>query len=104
MLRGPLTKLAGTVGFASLLSRALMIAQRQAPALAKWHVGADGVLEGFSDAPAAEATRQGGMILLSELLSLLVTFIGEPLTLRLMHEAWPKLTLKTLTPRTEAQP
>ena len=102
LLREPLTKLAGATGFSSLMSRALMIAQRQAPALRQWRVGADGALEcPPQDPQAAEAARQGGALLLSELLGLLVTFIGEPLTLRLVREAWPEV--ETLAPNMEAQ-
>jgi len=104
-LRGPLTKLAGAAGFASLLARALVLAQRQAPALAGLRVGADGVLErppeNPQDSNTAESARQGGVILVTELLGLLVTFIGTPLTLRLVQEAWPEASIKSLTSKTE---
>ena len=93
-LRSPVTKLIGAAGFASLLSRALALARRQAPSLEGLRVGADGSLAGFNevqqDSGAAEAARHGGVVLLAELLGLLVTFIGQPLTLRLVREAWPR--------------
>ena len=41
-LRVPLTRLAGTTGFSSLLSRALALAMRQAPSLERLRVEADG--------------------------------------------------------------
>ena len=104
-LRGPLTKLAGTAGFSSLLSRAVVLAQRQAPELEGLRVGADGTLEGLHETPqdrkAVQAAQRGGVILIAELLSLLVTLIGEPLTLQLVREAWPKKSLETLTLQSE---
>ena len=41
-LRGPLVKFAGVAGFASLLSRALVLAKVEVPALGAVHVRADG--------------------------------------------------------------
>jgi hypothetical protein len=107
-LRAPLAKFAGAAGFASLLSRALALAKRQAPSLEGLWVLADGTLMGFKeipqDLPDAEATRQGGVILVTELLGLLVIFIGEPLTLSLVREAWPHASIETLTPKIEEKP
>jgi hypothetical protein len=107
-LRAPLTKFAGTAGFASLLSRALALAKRQAPSLEGLWVLGDGTLMGFKEIPqdlaAADATRQGGIILVTELLGLLVMFIGEPLTLSLVREAWPDASIETLTSKTEEKP
>jgi hypothetical protein len=107
-LRVPLTKFAGAAGFSSLLSRALAMAKQQAPSLAGLWVDADGSLVGFNniqhDLAVAEATRQGEVILVSELLGLLVMFIGEPLTLNLVREAWPYASIETPTLRTEEKP
>jgi hypothetical protein len=103
-LRIPLTRLAGATGFSSLLSRALTVARRQVPELAELRVTADGSLEGFQeisrDRNAVEATRHGGAVLLAELLGLLVTLIGKPLTLSLVREAWPDMALETMAPDT----
>lgn len=44
-LRQPLTTLAGVAGFRSLLSRALVIAQRNAPGLSGLRINPDGSLE-----------------------------------------------------------
>jgi hypothetical protein len=100
-LRVPLTKLIGAAGFASLLSRALALARRQAPPLEGLRVGADGLLTGFNevqqDSGAAEAARHWGAVLVAELLGLLVTFIGQPLTLSLVREAWPDASVETMT-------
>ena len=105
-LRVALTKLAGAAGFSSLLSRALTMAKRRAPSLEGLRVGADGSLEGFKeqDLDAAESTRHGGVVLLSELLGLLVTLVGEPMTLTLVRDVWPDVPMETLTPDPEERP
>jgi len=104
-LRIPLIRLAGTGGFSSLLCRALAMAQRQVPGLAGLRVGADGSLEGFEeisrDEDAAEAARRGGVVLLAELLGLLFVLIGEPLTLILVSEIWPEVSLETIAPHSD---
>jgi len=98
-LRAPLTKLIGAGGFSSLLSRALSLARRQAPALVALRVESDGSLAGLDavlqDAGANEAP-QGGEVLVGELLGLLVTFIGEPLMLSLVREAWPTGSIRSI--------
>ncbi len=107
-LRMPLTKLVGVAGFASLLSRALALASRQAPSLSGLRVQADGSLAGFDDAQklaaTTDASAQAGEILMAELLGLLVTFIGQQLTLTLVREAWPETSLETLALNTEGKP
>ena len=92
-LRVRLIKLAGIVGFRSLLSRALTLAKAEAPSLNMVHVSVDGSLKGFdgieqSQEPAAAV--QAGTVLVAHLLELLVTFIGQPLTLRLIRDKWPE--------------
>jgi hypothetical protein len=87
-LRVPLTKLAGITGFCSLLSRALALAKAEVPSLDPVRVGTDGALEGF-DGIGRTADAGAGVAIVSQLLGLLVTFIGEPLTLRLVRDAWP---------------
>jgi hypothetical protein len=91
-LRLPLSKLAGVAGFRSLLSRAVALARAELPSLVTMHVGTDGSLAGL-DGPGLDqdtgAGGQAGVVVVAQLLGLLVTFIGEPLTLRLVREAWP---------------
>lgn len=86
-LRSPLIALAGTAGFRSLLARALTLAKREAPDLEGVQVKEDGSLEGLN----GEET-EGGTVLLAHLIGLLETFIGEPLTLRLLSDIWPDLS------------
>ena len=92
-LRIILTKFAGAEGFASLLRRALKLTSADVPALQSVKIGADGRLEGFeqivADADTGAAGGEAAVAITAHLLWLLVTFIGEPLTLRLVREAWP---------------
>ena len=90
-LRRPLVTLTGIGGFRSLLARALTLAKAQAPALNIVQIEPDGSLTGFGndEAQAAEA----GVMLIAQLLSLLVTFIGEHLMLTLVCDAWPDLPI-----------
>ena len=56
----------------------------------------DGSLEGFDAAGCRHAAARGGeagAAVVVQLLGLLVTFIGEPLTLRLVRESWPDAAL-----------
>src|SRR6185369_2629253 len=85
-------KFAGAEGFASLLRRALVLASEEEPALQSVKVGAGGRLEGMeqlaADKVACPAGDEPAVAVISHFLELLVTFIGEPLTLRLVREAW----------------
>ncbi len=84
----PLARLAGVVGFRSLLSRALSLAKAEDKSLTTAHVGTDGTLEGFDNTEHTQG-RDCGVALVAHLLGLLVTFIGEPLTRQLIRGAWP---------------
>lgn len=85
-LRVPLVTLTGAAGFSSLLARALTLARREAPALNAVQVKPDGSLENLDGEAAQEHP-----ILVGYLLNLLITFIGEALTMRLLHDVWPEL-------------
>jgi hypothetical protein len=92
-LRRPLITLAGVAGFRSLLSRALMLARAEAPSLSAVEVSADGSLQGqeeFASQSNKEQARDGGVILIAQLIKLLLTFIGEGITLRLVQDVWPE--------------
>src|SRR5688500_14017195 len=86
-LRGRLTKLMGAVGFSTLLSRALSLAKDEVPSLEAVQVRADGSLEGFDrdgQGQDAETITNRDVVLVAHLLGLLVTFVGAPLTMRLL--------------------
>ena len=91
-LRLPLCSLAGVAGFRSLLSRALVLARAEAPSLSVVQVGADGSLKGLDElGPQADSDRFGEeAILIAQLLGLLLTFIGEGVTFRLVQDVWPE--------------
>jgi hypothetical protein len=94
-LRRPVCALAGVPGFRSLLSRALTLARAEAPILSAVRVAADGSLEGLDELGRQidkDQVREGGVILIAQLLGLLLTFIGETMTSRLVtSEALPPL-------------
>ena len=98
-LRPHLASLMGNTGFLALLLRAQARAERDVPSLRAVEVKADGSLH-MPDESAAQIDPEngveGGVVLLAQLLGLLVTFIGEHLTLRLVDEIWPKLLLNNL--------
>jgi hypothetical protein len=92
-LRGPLITLAGVAGFRSLLSRALTLARAEVPSLSAVQVAADGSLRGLDELVSQtdkEHAREGGAILIAQLVGLLLTFIGEGLTIRLVQDVWPE--------------
>jgi len=92
-LRRPLTILAGVAGFRSLLSRALTLARAEDPSLSAVQVAADGSVKGLDELASQtnkEQARNGGVILIAQLIGLLLTFIGEGLTLRLVQDVWPE--------------
>jgi hypothetical protein len=98
-LRPHLAILVGNIGFRALLSRALALANAEVPWLRAVHVKADGSFEELDELGAQldpDQIFEGRAVLLAQLLGLLVAFIGENLTLRLVREVWPKLSLTDL--------
>lgn len=95
-LRPHLATLMGKLGFRALLSRALALAGAEVPWLRAIQVKADDSFEGLSELETRVDARElfeGRVVLLAQILGLLVAFIGEDLTLRLVREVWPKLSL-----------
>jgi len=92
-LRRPVCVLAGVDGFRAILSRALALAKAEAPCLSAVRVAADGSLQGLDELGRQidkDQAREGGAILVAQLLGLLLTFIGEAMTSRLVtSEALP---------------
>lgn len=96
-LRISLTRFAGTEGFVSLLRRALTLASADLPCLRNVTVDEFGRLKGtehLAVETAAAAGHEAAVALTAHLLGLLVTFVGEPITLRLVREAWPDALLE----------
>jgi hypothetical protein len=99
-LRYSLSALAGLAGFQLLASRALALARTKAPNLSAVQVTADGSLQGLGQPKSRineDQDRQGEVILVAQLLTLLCTFIGVTLTLRLVQDVWPEASTITIS-------
>lgn len=95
-LRPHLTTLMGNGGFRALLSRALALTKAEVPWLSAVQVKADGSLEGLEELyTQLDPNRfiEVRVVLLAHLLGLLVAFIGDNLTLHLVGEIWPQISL-----------
>jgi hypothetical protein len=96
-LRRSLSVLAGVAGFRSLATRALTLAKAEAPSLSAMQVTVDGTLQGLGETELQSDKHQvgdGGVMLIAQLLGLLITFIGESMTLRLVQDTWPEAGLE----------
>ena len=99
-LRQSLGTFAGVDGFQSLAFRALTQAKSEAPGLWAVQVDANGSLQGLGELKPQQVkfepqlgsdkdqASEGGVILIARLLGLLLVFLGEALTLRLVQSAW----------------
>jgi hypothetical protein len=106
-LRQPLSTLAGAAGYRSLISRALTLAQRKAPALRGMEVKADGSLEWSTAIKHQDDTEEAArakIVLMEQLLVLLTAFIGQALTLRLVRDVWPDAPFQVTNSETEKKP
>jgi hypothetical protein len=93
-LRHALTRFSGPTGFTVLLRRALSLARVEVPELEGVNVGASGDLEGLEALEhVAGDDSEAAVAVISHVLWLLVTFIGDPLVLRLVRDAWPEDSL-----------
>lgn len=97
-LRLTLTRFVGADGFVALQRRAIALARADVPSLQHITVTPDGSLVGLEDLVAdasnsGEGSTDETAAIVVHLLGLLVTFIGEPLTLRLVRDAWPDVSL-----------
>ncbi|MGB8261618.1 MAG: hypothetical protein WCE75_14750 [Terracidiphilus sp.] len=98
-LRRGLGEFAGAAAFYSLASRALTLARTEAPSLSAVRISADGALQGLGEIEHRfdiEKVRAGEfpaceveIVLIARLLGLLLIFLGEPITLRLLRIVWP---------------
>jgi hypothetical protein len=97
-LRISLTRFAGPDGFTALMRRALVLARMEVPSLVVVNILSDGSIEGLVEisADSKEAGIESTVAITSNFLDLLVTFIGESLTLRLISDAWPDASLGNL--------
>jgi hypothetical protein len=94
-LRPHLSTLMGKGGYRALVLRSLALANAESDGLGQISVRDDGTMDGWTaasgksdTAPTAEASG----LLLAHLLGLLVAFIGENLTLRMLRQIWPQVS------------
>lgn len=94
-LGNSLGTLIGPLGLQALLHRALVRARPGCAWLSALSVDAEGRLQGLPEATAgltAWEIATGFRLLLGEVFGLLVTLIGEDLTLRVLAQIWPGLS------------
>lgn len=92
-LRPLLATYMGKTGYHALILRAMILASEEAPWLCHVEIAANGDLDNFAKLTARHETGEatnGSEILLAHLVGLLEAFIGEIMTLRLVHELWPE--------------
>ncbi len=88
--------LIGPVGLLALVRRATHLSRREFPWLdqLEFQVGRVMALQGLAECVRTQGREQvadGATLLLSHLLELLCTFIGQDLTLRMVRRGWPTL-------------
>ncbi len=91
-----LSQLAGRAGFRSLLSRALTLAQSEEPGLKDVRVLPDGRLEDPTMGKAGRSKDEltsTEVALVSHLFGLLFVLIGRSLTIQLVKEVWPEVSI-----------
>ena len=93
-LRPPLMNLMGSTGFNALMSRSLVLATTEIPSLRDIGLNAEGMWEGLAALEVqldADRFLEARIVVLAHVLGLLVAFVGEALTLRLLSDIWPNL-------------
>jgi len=101
-MRAHLSKRIGQEGFRTLLARALTLTSALFPHLSAVRVAADGSLlglRGAADTQEKSLAVEGVAALVAHLIALLMTFIGEDITLRMLSAVWPALALGDATDR-----
>jgi hypothetical protein len=93
-LRVCLIRFAGADGFTALLRRALALSRAEVSEIQGITETADGSLDGLGEVAvlSSKSGTDAGSAITAHLLGLLVTLIGEPLTVRLVREAWPDIS------------
>jgi hypothetical protein len=88
-LKKPLTLLSGDAGFQSLLSRSLSLAQEDEPRLQQIKTNKAGSIERRDTTSAIEEFDGCGKTLIVHFLGLLITFVGEDITMQILEDIWP---------------
>jgi len=97
-LRRQLGAPVGVDGFQALASRALALAKSESPRFKAVQITANGALRGFGEAESqtdADEDAELGITLITQLLGLFLTFLGEVTTLRLIGDLRLQVDLRT---------
>ncbi len=91
-----IARLAGSISYRALLSRALALAKPKAQTLGALRFESDGRLVFDPEDPAAEflnpdTVRTDAVVLVTAFVNLLMVLIGEALTLRIIRQVWPEV-------------
>jgi hypothetical protein len=89
-VRAGLGRVVGTAGSEVLILRALVLARRAEPVLAKVSVEPAGGVSGF-DGHDRTSVERGAAAWLSEVLDVVAALIGEDLTMRIARSVWPEV-------------
>jgi len=104
-LRRQLGAPVGVDGFQALAFRALALAKSESPRLRAVQVTANGDLHGLGEVesqPDTDENGEAGIILISQLLGLFLTFLGEATTLRLIEDLRLQVEVRTESATTTA--
>lgn len=93
-LRLPLFTIAGRAACRSLLNASLRSARASAPEFDRVHITPEGSLDGWHGSRDPDRMAEAGAILISQLLGLLISLVGEAVTLKLIREVWPDIDLQ----------
>jgi hypothetical protein len=96
-LRCPLSAVAGVAGYRSLLARALTLAKEEAPSLNVFDITPNGNLQctGGIASQIGHSSEEDDIILTSQFIGLLLSLLGPAVTLQLVQEVFPNLTVTT---------
>jgi hypothetical protein len=97
LLRDHLVDLLGSGGVSALLGRALHLARREQPLLAPVAISeqADGCFSGLAESLAGSTEEEAAAAsasVLTHMLGLLVTLLGEDLGMKPIRKLWPRAT------------
>jgi hypothetical protein len=105
-LRRQLGAPVGSDGFQSLASRALALARSESPRLRAVQVMANGTLSGLSEVESetnSDKVGEAGIILISQLLGMFLTLLGEATTLHLIEDLRLQAGVRPMTVLTTAE-
>jgi hypothetical protein len=100
-----LSELFGVVGFRTLLHRSLALTKTETSCFEHVSLDHNGALLGLAEADSQEKKaliRDGGVLLITNLLMLLEVFVGEAVTQILLNETWPGINPRPVTSRTKS--